>query len=321
MRIKKRCAAALAVVSLLALGAAVFSPPAAGGNPTSEENPVYKAGKPSGHAAAKDPPQKERPLRVHFIDVGHGDSCLIQCPGGENILIDGGSGYNRGTQSYDPIVNRYLKSRGVQNLDLVIATHPHSDHVGGLASVLEEFPTKMVIDSGKPHTTNSYRRYLEAVKASPNTKYKLGRAGQVYKFGRVKLTLLHPGNVLLKKLNDCSIVCRLQYGKISFLFTGDAEAKAEQEILKRRYSLRSTVLKVGHHGNETSSTGSFIRAMAPRVAVISCAARKSLVYGDSKVLDRLRTGGASVYRTDECGTIIVESDGKYCNVKVLGKGE
>ncbi len=265
-----------------------------------------------GRAAAISPapvasPETGHPLRVHFIDVGHGDSCLVQTPGGHAILIDGGY-----SDAADKVVN-YIKKAGVKELDLVIATHPHSDHVGGLADVVKCFPVKMVLDSGKPYTTFTYQRFLQAVRADGRIKYVLGRSGQVYQYDAVKIFILSPTDPLPENANDCSIVSRLVYGSISVMFMGDAEAEAEKAIMGRHFSIKSTVLKVGHHGSSTSSSLTFLRAVDPKVAVISCAMKDSgnAPPAESKLMRR----GTKVYSTEVDGTILIESDGKGYEVR------
>jgi competence protein ComEC len=241
------------------------------------------------------------------MDVRHGDACLIQTPGGHTILIDGGYSDVAGG------VVDYIQKAGVKELDLVIATHPHSDHVGGLASVLTRFPVKMVLDSGKPHTSVTYQRFLKAVKAGGKVKYLLGRAGQVYQYDAVKISILSPSEPLPRNLNNCSIVCRLVYGEISVMFTGDAEAEAEGTIMRRNLGIKSTILKVGHHGSNTSTSPPFLRAVAPEAAIISCSRKDS---GNSPPAESsLKRRGVTVYRTDIDGTILVESDGEDYTVK------
>jgi len=256
-------------------------------------------------------PKEKGLLRVHFINVGHGDSCLIQTPGGHAILID--AGYRNAA---DEVVD-YIKKAGVKELDLVIATHPHSDHVGGLSWVISSIPVKTVLDSGKPHTSVTYQKFLEAVKTRPKIKYKLGRAGQKYRFDDVTLSILSPTDPLPKKINNCSIVSRLVYGNVSFMLTGDAEAEIEKTIMRRHFGLKSAVLKVGHHGSRTSTTPTFLRAVAPKVAIISCGTKAT--GNDPDAEDKLRRQGVEVYRTDLNGTIIVDSNGKDYSVTPLGQ--
>lgn len=294
--------AALSLLGLLLNGSPDAAPP-----PPAEGTP----GEPAARTPALTPagsPEAGDLLKIHFIDVRHGDACLIQTPGGHTILIDGGYSDVAGD-----VVN-YIKEAGVKELDLVIATHPHSDHVGGLTSVLTHFPVKMVLDSGKPHTSVTYQRFLKAVKAGGKIKYVLGRAGQVYRYDEVKISVLSPTEPFFENLNNCSIVCRLVYGKISVMFTGDAETEAERTIMRRNLDMKSTILKVGHHGSNTSTSPTFLRAVAPKVAIISCGRKDS---GNAPAAESpLKRRGVKVYRTDVDGTILVESDGgKDCTVK------
>ncbi len=300
MKARQRYITALLLVSLLSVSLGIFAQPTPTATPATQPETQES--------------QEEKPLKVSFLDVRHGDACLIQCPNGQNILIDAGS------RSYASRVIGYLQGEGVRELDLVIATHPHTDHIGGLSDVLEEIPAKMVLDSGKTHTTAGYRRFIKATKENPDVDYRLGRAGQVYEFGDVKLRILHPGEQLPGNMNDCSIVCRLEYGNISMLFTGDASKQAESQIIRRRYPLRSTVLKVGHHGSSSSTTRPFLSAVSPRVAVVSSSAGSSKNY-HAKVLGRLEASGAKVYKTVDHGTVIIESTGNDCQIKRIRKWE
>ncbi len=255
----------------------------------------------------------QNPLRVHFIDVGQGDSTLVQCPDGSNILIDGGSVF-----SY-PFLIEYLKNLGLEKIDLLVASHPHGDHIGGLIKVLETFPVGTVLDSGKEHTSEYYLRFMEKIKARSQTRFKLARKGDRFSFGRVKLIVLHPSSQLPDNLNDVSIVLKLIYGEESFLFTGDAEDWAEKQVLGSGFSLKSTVLKVGHHGSKTSTSPTFLNRVSPRVAVILVG--ENNVYGHPvpQILRRLKAHGVEVYRTDLHGTVLVESSGKSHRLKFPGK--
>jgi competence protein ComEC len=304
MSIYKKKLFFLAALSLL--GLLLNSSPDAAPPPPAEGTP----GEPAARTLAPTPagsPEAGDLLKIHFIDVGHGDACLIQTPGGHTILIDGGY-----SDVADDVVD-YIKKAGVKEIDLVIATHPHSDHVGGLTSVLTHFPVKMVLDSGKPHTSVTYQRFLKAVKAGGKIKYVLGRAGQVHRYDAVTISVLSPTEPLSKNLNNCSIVCRLVYGEISVMFTGDAEVAAEKAIMRRNLNIKSTILKVGHHGSDTSTSPTFLRAVAPKVAIISCGRRDS---GNSPHAESTLKGrGVTVYRTDIDGTILVESNGEDYIVK------
>ncbi|MDD5555839.1 MAG: MBL fold metallo-hydrolase [bacterium] len=280
-----------------------------------DASPIVVGGPPTGtpviEGAPPPPAPPATPLRVHFIDVGHGDACLIKCPDGETILIDGGAGWDFRSSTAVSTVNRYLRERGVVRLDLVIASHPHADHIGGLVPVLREFPVSMLLEPGMPYHSATYRSFMDAIRAKPEMEHRIARAGQQYSFGEVALQILHPGQSLHESANESSIVCRLEYGGVSFLFTGDAGIPAEKEILQRRRPVRSTVLKVGHHGSTGSSGAPFLGAVSPRIAVISCAPRKTQ---QAEVVRRLQARRASVYKTDEHGTVIVETDGRELRV-------
>ena len=294
------------LTALSLLGLLLNASPDAAPQPPAEGTP----GKPAAVAPAPTPaasPEADDLLKVHFMDVRHGDACLIQTPGGHTILIDGGYSGVAGD------VVDYIKKAGVKELDLVIATHPHSDHVGGLAAVVTRIPVKMVLDSGKPHTSVTYQRFLKAVKAGGKIKYALGRAGQVYQYDAVKISILSPTDSLPENLNNCSIVSRLVYGEMSFMFTGDAEVEAEKAIMGRHSYIKSTVLKVGHHGSDTSTSLTFLRAVDPKVAIISCRRKDS---GNAPAAEsKLRRRGTKVYSTDNDGTILVESDGDGYEVR------
>ncbi|HOE28070.1 MAG: MBL fold metallo-hydrolase [Candidatus Aureabacteria bacterium] len=285
-----------------------MTPSPAPGAPAASASPGAPADSVSKDAAAP------APLRIHFIDVGHGDACLIQTPRGNQILIDGGS-----AEIADALV-RYLREAGVKRLALLVATHPHSDHIGGLPAVLRAFDVETVFDSGKRHPTAAYRDYLEAVQSRPKARFTLARAGQSYRVDDVRIDVLNPGEPLPSDVNDCSVVCRLSYGDFSIMLAGDVGVEEERRILRqRRVPLGSTVLKVAHHGSTTSTSAPFLRAVAPKVALISCKERDSQQWAP-KVVQPLKARGVRIYRTDHDGTIIIESDGNGYTVKTLGEG-
>lgn len=284
-------------------------------NPETVEQRLRQTGERIEATAAEVAEKKswEKPLRVHFIDVGQGDSALIQCPDGSTILIDGGP-----MNAYPHLI-KYLKAAGVEKIDLLIATHPDGDHIGGLLKVLKTFPVATVLDSGKEHTTLTYKRYLEAIKSLPETEFKLGRAGNRFPFGEVELLIVHPGPRLSKDNNDCSIVAKLTYGEDSFLFTGDAEKKAEAEILGRGFRLKSSVLKVGHHGSRSSTSTRFLGSVSPRSAVISVGKNNRYGHPTEEVMRSLEQRRVELYRTDLQGTILMLSNGQEIRVEFPGK--
>lgn len=247
-------------------------------------------------------------LSVHFLNVGCADSVYINC-GEYNILIDAG---NEGLQS-KPVT--YLRENGVKKLDLVIATHPDKDHIGGMEEVAGTFPVerfwmprvkeKLVPDS------DFYTGMLWNLEKQ-GTKAAYPWAGEQLKLGDMVFTVLSPSKTY-SDTNNSSIVVRLSFGRNSFLFTGDAEKKAESDMLKSGMNLKADVLKVGHHGSKSSSTKEFLKAVSPRYAVISVGDNS---YGLPKktVIRRIEKLGAEVYRTDRSGTVVFYSDGAHLSI-------
>lgn len=252
------------------------------------------------------------PLTVHFIDVGQGDSILIQTPS-QNILIDGGE------RTAGPIVTNYLRKQGVKKLDLVVSTHPHTDHIGGLIEVLKAFPVKEVIDPAVIHTTKTYEEYLTLIDQK-NIKFTEGRAGLNRNLDEgIIMHFFHPTTPSTKNLNDVSIVAKVNYNQVSFLFTGDAETGAEEEMISRGANLRSTVLKVGHHGSRTSTSPAFLGVVSPAVAVIMLGADNKYGHPHPETLNQLAAAGVEVYRTDLHGTIIIATDGEKIRIQTEKK--
>ncbi|MBN1593748.1 MAG: MBL fold metallo-hydrolase [Candidatus Coatesbacteria bacterium] len=245
----------------------------------------------------------EGQLTITFFDVGIADAALIETPAGEHILIDGGTEEGGGK------VANYLKSRRVKTIDIMIATHPHPDHVGGLAKILREFEVRSLYDTGMEYECEGFAAYREALKAFKGTTTTL--------FGRMILSL--PSGVHLDFLNpkrqakhihtDC-IVVRIRYGDIAALFTGDANDVTEGVLLFDEVPLKSDILKVSHHGASDATGEEFLKAVAPRYAVIPVTAPNKYGRPHQVVLDRLKSMGIAVYRTDECGDITFTTDGK-----------
>lgn len=241
-------------------------------------------------------------IKVHFIDVGQADAIYISLPDQQDVLIDGGNEADGST-----VVN-YLNSQGVDDIELLIATHPHEDHIGGLPAILDTFQVERIIDSGKGATSNIYNEY--AGKAAEGAEW-IPDNSQTYTFGDSELQILTgPGE--WDNLNDYSVVCRLDTGDIEFLFMGDASGPAETALTGE---LDSEFLKVGHHGSRTSSSSSFLARVTPEVAIISVGASNSYGHPTAEALQRLQDAGATVYRTDLYGTIIVSTDGHSYSVE------
>ena len=246
--------------------------------------------------------------QVYFLDVGQGDSELIQLPDGKTVLIDAG------TRATAEELSAQLGAMGVEKIDYLIATHPHEDHIGGMAQIVTDFEigkiyAPKVADSQTP-TTKVYENFLTAV-SEKGLKITAAKGGDViFDENGAKLEVFAPNSDRYSDLNSYSIVAKFTYGETSFLFTGDAEADSEQEMVDMGYALKSDVLKCGHHGSETSTSAAFLSAVAPEAAVISCGAGNDYGHPHEKTLTALEDAGVTIYRTDEQGTILAESDGQ-----------
>lgn len=258
-------------------------------------------------------------LEVYFFDVGQGDSELIRLPGGENILIDAGT-----SSTEDELVGE-LRSLGAETLDLVVATHPHADHIGGMAAVIDAFDVRQVVmprisESDTP-TTKTYENLLQSIADKGLTITPAEPGDELLSSGGAVLTVLAPNGEDYGDLNNYSVVLRLTYGEDSFLFTGDAEEASEEEMLSLDWPLTATVLKCGHHGSETSTSPAFLDAVSPQYAVISCGVDNDYGHPDTVTLEKLEAAGAEVFRTDLQGTILASTDGSGVTMTALGKAE
>lgn len=251
----------------------------------------------------------KQPLSVHYIDVGQGDSILIKSEG-LNVLIDAGERGN------GEAVLSYLEAQEVKSLDYVIATHPHSDHIGSMEDVLKKIPVSNIIlpklTQESTPTTKTYENFLQAVKDS-GAKVIAAEPGKTYGGARSVLTVLGPCQQE-DDLNNMSVVARLDFGSTSFLFTGDAETPSENAILKKGMDVQADVLKMGHHGSKTSSGNAFLSEVEPALCVISCGAGNDYGHPHEETLKKLEKRGITPFRTDQDGAIVVGSDGStlYC---------
>ncbi len=255
-------------------------------------------------------------LVMTVLDVGQGDAILLQAPGGATMLVDGGgdvegrpSGYDIGAQRVVPALRRL----GVRALDVVVLSHPHEDHAGGLPAVLKNFSVGLVLDAGLPHPAPGYTALLRWIERT-GISYRLARRGMRLDLGGgVGVAVLHPDEPLLvgtaSDANLNSIVLRVTYGTISVLLTGDLEAPIEWQLLQQGEDLRSAVLKVAHHGSATSSTPEFLDAVRPAVAVISVGAWNPFGHPHRRTLDALEAAGGRIYRTDRHGAVTISTDG------------
>lgn len=242
----------------------------------------------------------EEELQVHFIDVDQGDATLI-LQGDHAMLIDAGEN-NYGWEVVD-----YLDYLGVESLDYAIGTHPDSDHIGGLDTVLENIPCDMVFMPDMEKDTKTYESVIEAL-ADQGKESIAPEPGDVYTLGTAQFTVLAPIGKY-ESGNENSIAIRLVHGGNSFLFTGDAESESESDMLTSGRLLASDVYKVAHHGSSSANSELFLLAVNPEYAVISCGVDNEYGHPHSEVLNRLRAMGTKVFRTDEQGTVVAVSDG------------
>lgn len=251
--------------------------------------------------------EKDSFFEVHFIDVGQADCSLIICDD-ETLLIDGG---NVGDGS---LVVSYLLSVGVTELDYVICTHAHEDHVGGLSGPLNKFTvTQAVFAPETGADTKCYKDFLSAVEKQ-KLSVTVPETDSSFNLGSSTVTFIGPVTENYDDINDTSIVTKITYEETSFLFTGDAERESEQDILEKGTDISADVLKVGHHGSENSTTYPFLREIMPEIAVISVGEGNKYGHPTEESLSRLRDADVKVYRTDMQGHIKITSDGKNLTV-------
>lgn len=249
-------------------------------------------------------------FKVHYIDVGQGDCALVECDG-KTLLIDAGE------NGYEQTVINYLYSRGVEKLDYIVASHQHSDHIGGLPEVIEEFGMDNIImpelTQKQTPTNSTYKAFLKAVKNSGASGI-YSKVGSVYNLGSATFEILGPVSNNAEDINNMSIILKVTYGENTFLFTGDAESDEEKEVVSTGADLDSDVLKVGHHGSYTSSCKEFLEAVTPEICVIMCGENNDYGHPHDAATDRISNYTDEVYRTDICGNIVISSDGTNLDV-------
>lgn len=246
-------------------------------------------------------------LVIDVIDIGQGDAVLIRTAG-ETVLVDSGD-----VPARDKLV-AYIRNQGIHEIDKVIITHPHADHLGGMAAVFDNFPVKQIYDSGQTTTTFLYRQYLTTIKKK-KIPFAVVTGGDKIELGNgAVLQILSPAKPLVEgksALNNNSIVAKLIYGNFSMLLTGDAEQEAEAVMVKAfSGQLKSTVLKSGHHGSNTSSSKEFLAKVAPEAAVISAGADNEYRHPHPSTLKKYQAMNIKIYRTDKDGTVEIKTDGQ-----------
>lgn len=261
------------------------------------------------------------------LDVGQGDSIVVETPSGRVLLIDGGGRYDSlpgasNSDTGDKVVVPYLRSRGIDHVDVLILTHPHGDHVGGLPAVLRAERVGVVLDGTcLPYPSADYREFLRLVK-DDHIPYRHAVRGMKLDFGDgVTGEILNPPAQGLpygtgdddKTVNDYSVVLRLTYGQTHFMLDGDAEVEAEANIMAAYppSELRADALKVGHHGSRNASSDAWLDAVQPRFGVISCGLHNSFGFPHEESVSRLAAHHVRIYRTDINGAVTFMSDGTH----------
>lgn len=249
-------------------------------------------------------------VRVHFLDVGQGDSIFIELTDGKSMLIDAS------TAEYGEGIADYIKDNGYSKIDYLVATHPHADHIGGMQDIVEQLEIGEIYMPKASSTTKTYKNLLKAIKAKGN-KINTAKAGNtIYSDSSLGIDILAPNSDSYEEINDYSVVIKLVYGSKSFLFTGDAEKLSENEITA---DVSADVLKVGHHGSSTSSSDKFIKRVNPEYAVISCGEGNSYGHPHKETIKTLNKYDIEIFRTDTMGTIIAQTDGE--NLEITDKNK
>jgi competence protein ComEC len=260
----------------------------------------------AGHTHLAD---NEGKLSVYFLDVGQGDSTLFVVDG-KTILIDAGE-----TDMGDRVV-RDLRKVGVTKIDLLVATHPHSDHIGGMQMVLAAFPVGQVLDAGLPYPSSIYEHFLETIDRK-SIPYHVAERGQTLDIDpalRV-VVLSPPAQRISDDPNMNSLVLRISYGTIDFLMTGDLGGEGEDALTTSGYPLDAEILKLGHHGSASSTSPAFLARVSPEMGVLFAGEDNPYGHPHKETLDLLKESGVTVYRTDRDGTVVVRTDGMSYSVK------
>lgn len=252
-------------------------------------------------------------LKVYFLDVGQGDAIYIRTPEGQDILIDGGPD-NRVVEQLGKVMPFWDHS-----LDLVILTHPHADHVNGLPEVLARFQVKNILETGIDYYNPAYLEFKKII-VEKNIQVQHAQAGQGYNFGSVDLQVLYPfANISgqeFENINNTSVVIQVNYGVDNFLFMGDAEKEVEKELLTQGVLAEVEVLKVGHHGSNSSTSFDFLQKVKPEIAVIEVGQDNKFNHPHEITLQSLAYNGVEIYRTDEQGSVLCQTDGKVAQCMV-----
>lgn len=254
----------------------------------------------------------EQEMVVHFINVGQGDSILIETPNEEIILIDGGP-----PDAGEKVIG-YLKEHNINKIDLLIATHPDIDHIGGLLQVIDQFKVEEIWDSGKFYYTSTYHRYFRKIK-NRKIPIEIAKVNTMKSLGEDISLIVLNANSILKTNNQSSLALSLTYGSVDFLLMSDVEKNQEIKMMQRT-DVESEVLKVAHHGSDTSSSFAFLQAVDPEVAILSYGEDNTYGHPVGTTVNKLLDVGATLYSTAKAGDIVIATDGDTYRVTVSGVG-
>jgi competence protein ComEC len=261
-------------------------------------------------------------LKVTMIDVGQGESFLVEFPGRRKMLIDGGGFVGSSFDVGERVVSPFLWSKSIRRIDILVLTHPHPDHLGGLPAVARNFRVREFWEASPAPEDEGYRGLIEALPGSV-TRKQVSR-GFRHREGQAVIEALHPGRAgeagAGPAANESSLVLRIALGEVSFLFTGDIGAATEKGILGTGEDLRSTVLKAPHHGSAYSSSAAFLEAVGPRIVLVSAGQGNTYGFPSPAALDRWEEAGAHIFRTDVDGAVEVRTDGREVRVRTARRG-
>ncbi len=311
---RRRAMFALAAVLVVATGCKLSGPAGASESATPAASTATLEAELSDALGARLTKTLEGPaLEAHFMNIGQGDAILLRSPAGKTVLID------TGPPGADDVLRGYLDGLGVDRIDLMVNTHPHSDHIGNTRELLSWMPVGRIFDSGFAHPTATYEKLLEAIEAR-RVPLRIVRGGQVVNLDEgIRLEVLGPADPLIDKsrsdANANSVIIRVDYGEVSFLLTGDAEEETEDRLLAGDPAkLRATVLKVAHHGSKHATHQRFLDAVSPALAVISCSADNTYGHPAPETMQRLKKKGVPALVTSKLGHVIVATDGRQLTV-------